>query len=424
MREDWNRRAREDANYYVAFAREKQNEEEFLATANEIVPRFVSEFSRLPPRPKEGLRALEIGCGPGRLMIPMSQYFGEIHGVDISDEMVALARRNLARIATAHVLVNSGADLNMFDDCYFDFVYSFVVFQHIPDKEVVLSYMREAQRVLKPGGILACQLRGVSPMATELTPGAETWTGCWFSAQEIVTFASFQRFPLVAISGIETQYTMTVFRKGLGDRAETRPERIVLKAVTATTNGERRIPTRGPEAAVSLWIDGFPEDGDLAEFPVLFGDRLQTGCFVSPVTESGGCQLNARLPNDMQTGTVPVRLSYRGTPIADAREIEVVPGPLRNPKITLVTDRINLLARNRIENDGMKVTIEDVERVEDVSFDVGGSRAQFVLAYCTDPITSTYVFGFPVPRGTKKGANRLKVRVGPRELDAVEIAIV
>jgi len=424
MREDWNRRAREDANYYVGFAREKQGDEEFLATANEIVARFESELGRLPPAPKEGRRALEIGCGPGRLMIPMSKNFGEIHGVDISDEMAALARQKLARIAHAHVHVNSGADLRMFDDGYFDFVYSFTVFQHIPSKEVVLNYIREAQRVLKPGGILVCQLRGVSPVVTELKPGFETWTGCWFSAEEIVTFASAQRFPLVAISGIETQYTMTVFRKGLGDRAETLPERIILKSVTAATNGERRIPTRGREAAVSLWIDGFPKDGDLAEFPVLFGDKLQTGCYVSPVSESGGCQLNATLPNDVEPGTVPVRLSYRGTPIGDACEIEVVPAPARNPKIGLVTDRINLLARNRIENDGIKVTIEDVERVEDVWFEVGGRRAQFVLVDCADPITSTYIFGFPVPSGTKKGANRLNVGVGPRQLEAIEIAIV
>jgi len=424
MREDWNRRAREDANYYVAFAREKQDDEEFLATAKAIVPTFEAEFARLPPAPKTGRRALEIGCGPGRLMIPMSEHFGEIHGVDISDEMAARARKNLAGIAHAHVHVNSGTDLGMFQDGYFDFVYSFVVFQHIPDKEVVLSYIRESQRVLKPGGILACQLRGASPLAVELKGCSETWTGCWFSAAEIVSFASTQRFPLVALSGIETQYTLTVFRKGTDRAAETRPERIVLKGVTAASSGEPRIPARGPQAAVSLWIDGFPEDASLADFPVYFGDRLLNPCYISPVSESGGCQLNARLPEGTQPGSLPVRLSYRGDPLADSFDIEVVPAAPRDPKVLLVTDRLDLLARNRIENDGIKVTIEDVENAEDVSFDVGGRRAQSVLAYCTDPITSTYVFSFPVPRGTKKGPNSLRVRVGPRELEAVEIAIV
>ncbi|HEV3196316.1 MAG TPA: class I SAM-dependent methyltransferase [Bryobacteraceae bacterium] len=424
MREDWNRRAREDANYYVAFARQKQSEEEFLATGAEIVARLESEFFRLPPAPLEARRALEIGCGPGRLMIPMSKHFGEIHGVDISEEMAVLARQNLARVQNAHLHVNSGSDLSMFNDCYFDFIYSWVVFQHIPSKEIVLSYLREAQRVLKPGGILACQLRGVSPIEPELRRGSETWTGCWFAAEEIVRFASAQAFPLVSISGIETQYTFTVFRRAEGPRLETPLQRAVVKGVTASSGGERSIPARGRNAAVSLWIDGFPKDGNLAEFPVLFGDKLQTGCFLSPVSESGGCQLNAALPKSMGLGIVPVRLTYRGAPIGDAHEIMVKPAPPWQPKILRVTDRLNLLSRNRIENDGIKVMIEDVEDVEHVAFRVGSRRAGFVLVDCEDPITSTYNFGFPVPHGTRKGANRLIVRVGHRELDPVEIEIL
>jgi len=422
MREDWNRRAKEDANYYVAFAGEKQDEEDFLATAAEVVSTLESQFFRLPPGPKEGRRALDIGCGPGRLMIPLSRHFGEIHGVDISKEMVKLAKRKLARTGNAHVQVNSGSDLKMFADGYFDFVYSWIVFQHIPSKEVVLGYLREAQRVLKPGGILVCQLRGVKPLDTELKPDWETWTGCWFSSEELVAFASAQKFPLVFLAGLETQYAVTVFRKRVG--RETRPERLVLKDVTAAKNGERRIPARGPDAAVSLWLDGFPEDGDLAEFPVLFGGQRQTGCFVSPVSAAGGCQLNAVLPRGMQSGMVPVRLSHRGAPVTDVCQIEVFPAPPRDPKVVRVTDKINPAALNRIENGGIKVMVEDVEEPAEVSFAVSGRQAGPVLTDCVDPITSTYIFGFPTPPGTKKGLNRLTVRVGPRELEAIEIAIV
>ncbi|PYT22466.1 MAG: hypothetical protein DMG57_35255 [Acidobacteria bacterium] len=422
MREDWNRRAKSDANYYVAFAGERQDEEEFLATAAEVVPTLESQFFRLPPASTESRRALDIGCGPGRLMIPMSRHFGEVHGVDISEEMVALARQKLARIPNAHVHVNSGSDLRMFDDGYFDLVYSWIVFQHIPSKEVVLGYLREAQRVLKPGGILVCQLRGLSPIDTELKPGLETWTGCWFSGEELVAFALAEKFSLVFLSGLETQYTVTVFRKRL--RSETRPERIVLKDVTAAKNGEPRIPTRGPDAAVSLWLDGFPDDGDLAEFPVLFGGQFQTGCFVSPVSEGGGCQLNAVLPHGIQPGIVPVRLSHGGAPVTVSCEIEVFPAPPRDPKVMRVTDRINPAAHNRIENDGIKVMVQDVEDPAEVSFTVSGRQAGFVLMDCADPITSTYIFGFPTPRGIKKGPNRLTVRVGRRELEAIEIAIL
>ena len=55
--------------------------------------------------------ALEIGCGPGRLVRPMSRHFGEIHGIDVSDEMIAQARANLHDIPHARLHHTSGSDL-------------------------------------------------------------------------------------------------------------------------------------------------------------------------------------------------------------------------------------------------------------------------------------------------------------------------
>src|SRR5690606_37698425 len=101
----------------------------------------------------ESRRFLEIGCGPGRLMRPMSERCAEIHGIDVSDEMVARARRNLSGIDHAHAHVGTGSTLEKFEDQSFDFVYSYAVFQHIPSRDVVFSYLREAVRVLKPGGL-------------------------------------------------------------------------------------------------------------------------------------------------------------------------------------------------------------------------------------------------------------------------------
>jgi ubiquinone/menaquinone biosynthesis C-methylase UbiE len=61
------------------------------------------ELKRMPAgADRRNRRALEIGCGPGRLMRPLSRHFGEIHGVDISDEMIALAREKLRDIPHAH----------------------------------------------------------------------------------------------------------------------------------------------------------------------------------------------------------------------------------------------------------------------------------------------------------------------------------
>src|ERR1035437_10984098 len=62
MREDWNRRAREDAYYYAGFGRRNQDEREFFASAAEVVETLARELVRLPAAPARSRRALEIGC--------------------------------------------------------------------------------------------------------------------------------------------------------------------------------------------------------------------------------------------------------------------------------------------------------------------------------------------------------------------------
>src|SRR5262249_48634809 len=161
MRADWNERAGEDANYYLAFGKRGQEEEEFFATASDVMPALEPELKRLRSRHS----ALEIGCGPGRLMRPLSRYFGEIHGIDVSDEMIRLARERLRGVPNAHPHHGSGSDLSRFADQTFDFVYSYAVFQHIPSRDVVFGYLREAWRVLQPGGVLRCQINGLPPHA-------------------------------------------------------------------------------------------------------------------------------------------------------------------------------------------------------------------------------------------------------------------
>src|SRR5580700_5019834 len=205
MREDWNARAGEDANYYVAFGRREQEEEEFFSTGADVVRDLESQLPRL--RGKSA--ALEIGCGPGRLMRPMSRHFAEIHGVDVSDEMVRLARERLRDTPNAHPHHGSGAGLELFADNSFDFVYSYAVFQHIPSRDVVFHYLREAHRVLRPGGVLRCQLNGLPAQARAY----DTWSGVRIAPGEIAQFARGQGFHLLALEQIWTQYMWITCRK-------------------------------------------------------------------------------------------------------------------------------------------------------------------------------------------------------------------
>src|SRR5690242_7930895 len=248
MRADWNERASEDANYYVAFGAREQNEDEFFATGEAVVRLLTAEFNRLPGR----AAALEIGCGPGRLMRPLSRYFGEIHGVDVSDEMIRLARERLRDTPNAHPHHGSGADLAQFADCSFDFVYSYAVFQHIPSRNVVFSYLREAWRVLKPGGILRCQLNGLPPHAKQY----DTWSGVRVTPGEIHEFARDQQFQLLALEEIWTQYMWITCRKPDVDADKFAAAAPVIRTISNALTGEAVAPAAGPLAALSLWVSG------------------------------------------------------------------------------------------------------------------------------------------------------------------------
>ena len=139
--------AREDPRFYVAFGRRQQADEEFAASAAGVLRRIGEEFVRLEPPPR-ARRFLEIGCGLGRLMAPLSAHCGEIHGVDIADDMIDLGRTRIAGIAHAHLHWANDSDLSAFADASFDLVYSYAVMQHLPDEAPFWRYLAESARVL------------------------------------------------------------------------------------------------------------------------------------------------------------------------------------------------------------------------------------------------------------------------------------
>ena len=220
---------------------------------------------------------------------PMSRYFTEIHGVDVSDEMVRLAEEKLHDVPNARVRVNDGAGLGSFPDESFDFVYSYAVFQHIPSREVVFEYLREARRVLKAGGCLRCQINSLPPRSES----CDTWCGVSISAREIAEFAREQRFQLLALEGASTQYMWVTLRRPPATWLPRPATRLTeIRRITNAFSSEPFVPSRGRLACVSLRLEGWPEECDLNDLEAAVGGIPAEPCYIGPREADGLQQLN------------------------------------------------------------------------------------------------------------------------------------
>lgn len=421
MRADWNARAGEDAYYYVAFGRREQDDEEFFATATDVLKLLTGELKRLRGRQA----ALEIGCGPGRLMRPLSRHFAEIHGVDVSEEMIRLAMERLRATPNAHPHATSGADLALFPGGHFDFVYSYAVFQHIPSRDVVFNYLREARRVLKPGGILRCQINGLPPHARQY----DTWSGVRISPGEIAGFAREHDFQLLALEQVWTQYMWVTLRKmppgwteSLG-KARLPAFPASVRNISDALTGERAAPATGPMAALSLWIDRLPPDCDLNHMAMTADGRAGRLSYIGEPAADGVSQVNAALPEGIRTGLVPVELTWLGQPLFPPAWMRIIPAGPSVPRIGAVTDGVNLLSGNRVSSGVMKVTMFDVTHADQFRARVDGRAVPETESFCVDPVARRWEFNVPLPEGIGSGPHEVRIALGGRELAPVAIEV-
>jgi len=134
----------------------KWDEQEFFGTGKKEIADLLAECEALGISPLRN-RVLDFGCGIGRLTQALAEYFAESTGVDVSDAMIAEARRINCFGERCTYLVNNAPDLAQLSVNAFDLVYSNIVLQHIvPD--ISRQYIHEFFRVARPGGVIIFQL--------------------------------------------------------------------------------------------------------------------------------------------------------------------------------------------------------------------------------------------------------------------------
>ena len=160
LQDDWTRLGAEDPLWavYVAPGTKggKWDVDAFFALGRREVDGVFAELERLGLDPGRR-RALDFGCGVGRLSQALAEHVDQVVGVDISPTMLEKARELDRSGGRCAYILNEASDLSIIESGSVDVVYSSLVLQHMPP-EFARGYLKEFARVLAPGGVAAFQV--------------------------------------------------------------------------------------------------------------------------------------------------------------------------------------------------------------------------------------------------------------------------
>ena len=166
MQEFWDARADEDAYFFVDNTLRYGDPDiaRFWDSGTEVVDKTLGLLGVAVVATDD---IVEIGCGVGRLTRVLADRAGTVRAIDISSRMLDQAREQNPGLENVEWIHGDGRTLSDIAPESADACYSWVVFQHIPDPEVTLGYVREMGRVLRPGGWSAFQVSNFEEVHAE-----------------------------------------------------------------------------------------------------------------------------------------------------------------------------------------------------------------------------------------------------------------
>src|SRR5215208_3032048 len=146
MKSTWNALARRNAMHFIATEREDWDTESFLKSGRETVHHLFG-MTGVSTEKQSGV-VLDLGCGVGRLSFALADIFDKVIAIDVSEEMIK--RANLLKEELNYLNIDfyssNGRDIDFIADSSCEFVLSYIVLQHIPNKKIVLRYIKEMAR--------------------------------------------------------------------------------------------------------------------------------------------------------------------------------------------------------------------------------------------------------------------------------------
>lgn len=169
----WNKLAQSNSKYYINSNKGKGiTEQEFWESGEQEFRTHIWNDDLLKPCQT----MLDIGCGIGRITQFMRTMANLVIGTDISGEMIKQAKKRFPDIT---FIETDGYTLPLEDNSV-DVAFSYLVFQHMKDREMVESNLKEVQRILKPTGIFKVRIR-----TDYVKHMSHWWAGVNYSEAEI-----------------------------------------------------------------------------------------------------------------------------------------------------------------------------------------------------------------------------------------------
>lgn len=231
MRDFWDRRAEEDAFYFVdnRLAYGAPDLDAFWAGGREDLDQILDQLG-VAVDPEDDV--VEIGCGVGRITRALAARAASVRALDVSGRMLDLARDHNPQAANVTWIQGEGTTLSGIASASADACFSHVVFQHIPDPQITLGYVREMGRVLRTGGWAAFQISN-SPAIHRRRPwrerarslprrilgrgprgqAHEAWLGSAVDLEELRQVAEGSGMSVQRVVGEGTQWCLVLLRR-------------------------------------------------------------------------------------------------------------------------------------------------------------------------------------------------------------------
>ncbi len=169
LQKNWEQLGRADPWWAILAAADKKgnkwNIDEFFATGQGEIDAIIGYVGSLGIKiPAE--KALDFGCGAGRLTQGLARYFDQVCGVDIAPSMIELAKKYNRYGDKCRYCLNQTDDLKLFSDNSFNLIYATLTLQHMKPR-YSKGYIKEFMRILVPHGVLIFDLPSHPTMTKE-----------------------------------------------------------------------------------------------------------------------------------------------------------------------------------------------------------------------------------------------------------------